>query len=269
MRLESYESEAHQKMVRSFLNGRFENTAFCLLAPDGEERLSRTGRAPWMAFSTRRGPRGQSGEAEVKGTITEMEKVAKDFQAKDIDKPVVQDFHSFKQALNVASGDQRLLLYVAIPEDKQDALRETLSPVFGDEEVIGRFHSNFFSKGSDEKWSEVIDGEESETGLFIIQSDKFGQAGKVVKQLAIDAKPAEIKTALLSANEEFAKKEERKVYKDHVAEGRREGVEFETGMPYGEDRDGDGEIDHRGGRGRGPGGEGRPRRGPRGETPGD
>ena len=260
-------------MVRSFLDGRFENTAFCLLAPDGEERLSRSGRAPWMAFSTHRGPRGRGGEAEVKETIAEMEKVARNYPAKgDADRPVVQDFHSFKQSLNVASGDQRLLLYVAVPEDQQDALRSALSPVFGDKEVIGRFHSDFFSKGSDENWREVIGGEKLGTGLFIIRSDQFGQAGKVLKQLPADADPAEIKAALLSANEEFAKHEERKIYKDHVAEGRRKGVEFDTGMPYGEDRDGDGKIDHRGGqdRPRGPGAEGPPpRRGPRRGVPGE
>ncbi len=215
------------------------------------------------------GPRGQSGQAEVEGTITEMEKVAANYPAKDTDRPVVQDFHSFKQSLNVASGDQRLLLYIAAPEEKQDALRKSLSPVFGDEEIIGRFHSDFFSKGSDEKWSEVIDGEQPEAGLFIIQSDKFGQAGKVLRQLPSDAKPAEVKTALLSANGAFAKSEARKVYKDHVAEGRREGIEFETVMPYGEDRDGDGEIDHRGGRGRGRGGEGPPRGRPRNRPPGE
>jgi hypothetical protein len=46
VRLESYESKEHQDMVRSFLDGRFENTAFCILAPDGKERLSGTGRSP-------------------------------------------------------------------------------------------------------------------------------------------------------------------------------------------------------------------------------
>ncbi|MGI9243187.1 MAG: hypothetical protein ACR2RV_20485 [Verrucomicrobiales bacterium] len=270
VRLESYESEEHQKMVRSFLDGRFENTAFCLLAPDGEERLSRTGRAPWMAFRTRGGPRGRGGDTEVKSKISEMEKVADAYPAKgDAGKPVVQDFHSFKQSLNVASGDQRLLLFIAAPEKRQEALEKALRPIFGDEAVVGRFHCDFLSEDADEKWSDVVDGASSEDGLFIIQSDEFGQAGKVLKQLPPDAQAAEVTAALLKANREFATQEERKVYKDHVAKGRREGVEFETVMPYGEDRDGDGVIDHRGGRGRGPGGEGRPRRRPPGQNPGE
>ena len=50
VRIESYESEATKKIVRSHLNGRFENTAFCVLAPDGETRLTRSGRGPRQVF---------------------------------------------------------------------------------------------------------------------------------------------------------------------------------------------------------------------------
>ena len=87
----------------------------------------------------------------------------------------------------------------------------------------------------------------------MIQSDKFGQTGSVLKQLPVDANSQEIISALLAANESFAKNEERKVYRDHVAEGRRKRIYFEGGVEYGEDRDGDGKIDHRGGGDRRPG----------------
>jgi len=242
-------------MVRSFLNGRFENTAFCLLSPDGNERLSRSGRAPWMAFSTRRGPRGRAEDSE-KVTVAAMEKVAKKYKPKgDVNTPIVQNFHSFRQALNVASGDQRLLLFVSAPEDDQEQIRKTLSPVMGDTRIVGRFHTDFIGKKGDENWEEATSGVRSRTksALFVIQSDKFGQKGSVVKQLPVDANGKEIKTALLSANGSFAKKEKHKVYSDHVAEGRRKRIYFEGGVEYGEDRDGDGKIDHRGG-GRRPGG---------------
>jgi hypothetical protein len=244
-------------MVRSFLNGRFENTAFCLLSPDGKQRLSRSGRAPWMAFNTRRGPHGRTGESE-KVTVPAMENVAKKYKPKgDVKTPVVQDFHSFRQALNVASGDQRLLLFVSAPEDDQKQIRKTLSPVMGDTRIVGRFHSDFLGKQGDEKWEEAISGVGSKTksAIFVIQSGKFGQKGSVLEQLPIGANASEIKTALLNANMSFAKKEKRKVYSDHVAEGRRKRIYFEGGVEYGEDRDGDGKIDHRGG-GRRPGGPG-------------
>jgi hypothetical protein len=99
-----------------------------------------------------------------------------------------------------------------------------------------------------------------------------------MKSLPMEATSKEIKNALLNANAEFAKTEKRKVYSEHVSEGRREQVYFENGVAYGEDRDGDGEIDHRGGRGgagrpgggpRGRGRRGGPPRGPGGSPPGE
>ena len=68
--------------------------------------------------------------------------------------------------------------------------------------------------------------------------------------LALDADTSVIMKALLAANDEFAKTTEKKVYANHVRKGGRLGIYFEGAIPYGEDRDGDGEIDHQFGRGR-------------------
>ncbi len=235
-------------MVRSFLNGSFANTAFCLLSPDGKQRLSRSGRSPGMSFSNR-GFRASAEELE-EVTVEAMEKVASKFKTKgDIYTPIPQDFHSFRQALNVASGDQRLLLFVVAPPSDQAAIRKTISTVVGMPEIVGRFHVDFIGNKVDDQWETSISGvkSKSEPAIFIIQSDKFGQKGKVLKELPADASATEIKTALLAANKKFAQTEDRKVYRDHVREGRRKGVFFEGNVEYGEDRDGDGKIDHRGG----------------------
>ena len=45
------------------------------------------------------------------------------------------------------------------------------------------------------------------------------------------------------------KRTKKKVYSSHVVEGRKQGKRIEMAMPFGEDRDGDGKIDHRGGAG--------------------
>jgi hypothetical protein len=100
-------------------------TAFCLLAPDGKKRLSGTGRSPSMGLRTggRRGNRDAQGEAVIK----EMARIADNYPGNgDADEPVVQDFHSFRQALNVASADQRLLLFVAASGKTRKTLRESL-----------------------------------------------------------------------------------------------------------------------------------------------
>ncbi|HCQ31933.1 MAG TPA: hypothetical protein DIV54_00440 [Verrucomicrobiales bacterium] len=264
VRLESYESEEHQKMVRSFLDGRFENTAFCLLAPDGETRLSGTGRSPSQGLRQGRGNRGPGRGRRESGVVEAMNEVAKKFRPRGSGEgALVQDFHSFRQGLNVASGDQRLLVFVVAAKEDREGIRMGLRSLMSDKEIVGKFHADFADEKSDSKWRSAVKGERGSTGIFVIRADAFGQTGTVVDQLPVDAKPEDLKKALLEANTSFAETEKRKVYSEHVAAGRRARVHFENGMPYGEDRDGDGVIDHRGGRGgRGAGPDAGERRGP-------
>ena len=112
VRLESFESKEHQEMVRKLLNGRFVNTAFCVFAPDGKTRLSRAGRNPLVGLGIHRRPEVSTDE-QVKidnaKAIRAMRVIAKKYSAKaDLAEALVGDFHSFKQSLNVSSGDQRL-----------------------------------------------------------------------------------------------------------------------------------------------------------------
>lgn len=249
-------------MVRSFLNGRFENTAFVILDPDAETRLSGTGRSPEQGLTRSRPgmPPGRGGGDDA--VLESLEEIAKRYRPRGEDADaVLQDFHSFRQALNVASGDQRLLVFVAASANQRASLEAGLAPVMNDEEVIGRFHLDFGDPDVDRDWSDSIEQVRSRGGIFVIRADPFGQSGSALASLPLEAGPDAIKQSMLEANLAFAESETRKVYSEHVAEGRRERVFFEGGMPYGEDRDGDGEIDKRGGgKGKGKGkGEGGPR----------
>ena len=82
----------------------------------------------------------------------------------------------------------------------------------------------------------------------VIKSGEFGMDGEVIHHLPLDAATEDVISTLLTANAEFAQTTEKKVYSTHVAKGRQENIYFEGAVPYGEDRDGDGQIDHRGGR---------------------
>ena len=228
-------------MVREFLDGRFENTAFCILSPDGKKRLSGAGRSPRQGFGA-----GRSGEdGQNKAVIESMEKIAAKYPVKGSDsQAVVQDFHSFKQALNIASGDQRLLVFVVASKNDRERLKTSMQQVANHPDVIGRYHYDF-ADTIDAKWSEVITGDRNKTGIFIIQAGKFGQDGQVVAELPLNTQPEKIRSSLKQENQKFAKNETRKVYSDHVVEGRREGVKYVDNMPWGEDRDADGKIDER------------------------
>jgi hypothetical protein len=211
-----------------------------MLAPDGQEWLSRASRGPEQVL-------GRSGATQALNRFALM------YPAKaDTKDALVQDFHSFRQALNVASADQRVLVLVNAPAEHESKLRESLRSVANDEAIMGRFHFDF-DQGIE--WKKNINGTSDKPGIVLIHPGEFGLKGNVLKQLPLDAENAQIIASMQKANDQFAATTEKKVYSQHVAKGTRQGVYFEGAVPYGEDRDGDGEVDRRGGRaGRGAGG---------------
>lgn len=228
VRLETYENAESDELVRRMLGGRLANTAFAVLDPTGEEKLTRGGRSPGMSLSSDRGPSDESGH-ENEEILEKLAAITERYESKGkASDAVLQDFHSLRQALNVASADQRLLVVVRPDEKKREQATKTLQAVFADEDVIGRFHLDTLDAKTDTKWSEVVEDAPEEPGLFVIRSNQFGLAGKVVAKLALDAKPAAVKKALLAANETFAAEEKRKHYEEHVRAGRRAGIEFEN-----------------------------------------
>ena len=222
--------------------------------PEGTRRLSRAGRSPTQVMG-----RDASDNA---GIIDEMKQVASRYEPKATDGAVLQDFLSFRQALNVASADQRLLVFVNGEEAAVKELMPTLQKVFADEEIVGRFHLDILGD-KDTKWVDAIKGAKSKPAINIIQAGKFGLDGTLMSELPMDSSLEQLKEKLLAENKKFGSSEDRKVYADHVMEGKRKGINFENEIPRGEDRDGDGEIDRsrrgrRGGAGRsGRGGSGR------------
>ena len=211
-----------------------------MLAPDGQEWLSRASRGAEQVL-------GRSGATQALNRFALM------YPAKANTKDAfVQDFHSFRQALNVASADQRVLVLVNAPAEQEAKLRESLRSVANDGAVIGRFHFDF-DQGT--QWKTNIDGTSDKSGIVLIRPGEFGLKGKVLKQLPLDTENEQIIASMQKANDQFAATTEKKVYSQHVAKGTRQGVYFEGAVPYGEDRDGDGQVDRRGG-GRGRGGFG-------------
>ncbi len=240
VRIDSYASEENQQIVRSHLNGRFENTAFCILAPDGKERLTRSGRGPRQVFS------GAGSFADSLAAI------AANYESRgEASKAPVPDFPSFKLALNVASADQRMLILIAAPENQLAAVEQRLRPLAWHPKVQGRFHFDLASDGS---WKAPLSKESNgDAGIYLIRPDTYGLEGEVLQHLALNSRLEEVMKAMAKANAHYAETTEKKIYGEHVFEGRRKGISIEMAVPYGEDRDADGEIDHgRGGRGRRP-----------------
>ena len=233
IRIDSYESEENQKIVRSHLGGRFENTAFCVLAPDGEKRLTRSGRGPNHVTRNFEDFMALTEDYSPKGVLTDSR---------------VPDYNSFALALNVSSADQQVLVVIAGPEgDIKDAGKRLRALAWG-EEMVGRFQYDF--ETDLKSLEKPLSLTQTKPGIYIIKPDTFGLDGEVMAFLPLEAKLPALKTAMLHSNKQFARTTKKKIYSSHVADGRREGKRIEMAMPFGEDRDGDGEIDHRAGAGR-------------------
>ena len=230
IRIESYESKENQDIVRSYLGGRFENTAFCILSPDGKERLTRAGRGP----------------NHVSRDFDDIAKISDNFKAKgNLADSRVPDFNSFDLALNVSSADQKMLLFVAVGKEKYKKIEASLRPLAWDQNFIGKFNYDFES--SENNWSEKLSLRRAREGYYLIEPDEYGLSGKVVKALPVDTKIKVLMVTMISANQDYADTTDKKVYSSHVSKGKRLGKTIKMAMPFGEDRDGDGAIDHRAG----------------------
>lgn len=224
IRIETFENKAAEKQVRALLNGRYANTAFCIFDPQGNQRLTRSGRGPSSALGTR----GRKSEpVDDRFIIRQMHQIAANFSPKsDQGDAVLQDFHSFRQALNVASADQRLLVVVNRKGKDDHEVETNLKQVFGDRDITGKFHLDILDAKTDKAWSRSIKGQTSSAGIFIIRSGTFGQDGLVVDRVALSASSDDIKSAMVNANEKFAKTESRKKYAQHVQSGKRSGIHY-------------------------------------------
>jgi len=239
IRLETYESKETQDRIRDLLRGTMQNTAFVIYAPDGKTKLTRSSRSPLQIF-------GERGSKNIVPVMDGMEKIASNYKLKaPLDQAELQDFDSFKQSLNVASADQRLLIFGVSPKSKLSKVKATMRAAFNDEDISGKFHFDV-AGNADVKWAESLEGATQKTGIFVVKSGEFGQNGKVLRELPLAVSSRELKSVLFAVNQAFSEDEKRKHYGQHVNKGRRTGVEFENTIAHGEDRDGDGEIDPKG-----------------------
>ena len=159
----------------------------------------------------------------------------------------IPDFNSFALALNVSSADQKILLLIAGDEDEIVAAGKRIRSVVWNKNVMGRFNYDFESDSS--SWTGPLSSKSKGSGFHLIRPGEFGLEGQIVMSLSLNASNSNLLKAMVVANRDYAKSTKKKIYSSHVVEGRRQGKRIEMAVPFGEDRDGDGKIDHRAGSG--------------------
>ena len=217
IRLATYEDKDEAAYLRSFLvsrSGDLENTVFCILSPDGQKRLVRAGRGTRNAF------------ADASQMAEGMQRIAQDYPAQAAP-AALPKVANVRLALDVAAADsQPLIVLYAKDEAAKAKLEERMALLAWSDAFLGRF---IYSSCTDTTELKAISGVDGNSGILVIEPDKFGLKGKVISQVSADA-PAVLVTAALNAGLSTHAVQARTM-QNHVREGRELGIFWETKIP--------------------------------------
>jgi len=210
--MDAGESEELTKLVRT-RSGKLENTAFTIIAPDGERTLVRGSRSPSMTFRTK------------DRMLDAMADIAEEYAA-ERKKGVKQElpvYRDLKLALDVASCDSRpLVVGWAENEKHRVSLEKTLADLAWSEEFVGRYQ---YIVVDDADLLEPIDGFSKRISVAVVTPGEFGLEGKVLSETS-ERSGEELAKLLADGLKKF-----KPVTKDprrHVRQGQRQGKEWET-----------------------------------------
>jgi hypothetical protein len=219
VRLTTYEDKEEGDFLKSFRvtrSGEVENTVFTILSPDGKRQLARASRSANHTFGN---------AARMAET---MKRISGEFAAKNAGAPPeLPKVANVRLAVDVAACDNQPLVLVFSPDAAaRKKLEERLAALAWGEQFLGRF---VYASASAVKELAEIEGAKAEAGVLVIQSDKFGLKGKVLAQVSATASAEELVRCL----QEWVKLHQRqeKTFGEHVREGHRKGVFWDTVIP--------------------------------------
>lgn len=218
IRLATYEDKEEGAFLKSFhvtRSGELENTVFTILAPDGKRQLARASRGADHTF----------GDAERMART--MKRIAGDYPAKKVDGlPALPQVVNVRLAVDIAACDNQPLVLVFAPDARmRKQLEERLAALAWSDHYLGQF---VYASASSPKELAGIEGARAEAGILVIESDQFGQKGKLLAQTAA-ATRADLVRCLAEGARRYEGKE--KTFGSHVREGHRKGVFWETVIP--------------------------------------
>ncbi len=218
----TYEDAEEAKFLSTVYTGRsgqLENTTFAILSPDGKQKLTRTGRAPFHEYR------------DSKDMAEGMKEIAARYEGaagKRFSDPTLPITPRLDLALNVAAADQ-LPLVVLIPEDEQQQrqMTEALRDVVWSEKLAGQFVFNIVADRKELKPLAGLD--DGATGVFVVQPDEFGMTGEVMTPVDWNRSTEQIENQLAEVVAKYPRP-----YKDHnshVREGIALGIDWQSQIP--------------------------------------
>ena len=224
-RLSTYESKEEAEYLSGIFTrrGQLENTVFCIMSPDGKDKLVSSGRSPGWVFP------GSEDQA-MRDMEKKMDEIALRYSVKKESRsslPGLPVLPNFRLALNVAACDNLpLVATVARSKKSREKLQKQVKELAWSKEFIGRFI--YVSVGAASELNK-IKGLEKKEGLFVIAPDTFGQEGKVLSQVRLGAGQKELSEGLARAVALY--QPEDKETRSHGALGRILEVNWETQVP--------------------------------------
>ncbi len=217
VRLATYEDESENKFLKTFNVGRggeVENSVFCILGPDGKQRLCRAARGISQVF------------ADCDQMAAAMDKIATTIKPKSAPKtlPLAANV---RLAIDIASSDNQPLVIVVAKDAKQrEALESKLAAIAWSPTFVGR--AIYVSANSTAELVGV-NGVTLDAGIALVQTDKFGLKANMLKQIPATASDDKLAESLRLGMLSF--EAQAKTFRSHVQEGHKQGIFWETKLP--------------------------------------
>ena len=216
VRCATYEDAEEAKFLKWIFarDDNLENTVFCMLSPDGRDKLIR-------------GQRGPHNYRDASDMADHLKQIAREYGSDSKGFFAVPRMKNVRLGLNVAACDCLPAIVVLGDTDEQvKELAARLSPAAWHEALAGAF---IYCSTTDPQEVEVIKGLNGNAGYAIVEPDAFGQTARVLAQLDADVSQERLQEAMTAALQAFERPV--KDHHRHVRSGHRSKIAWETEIP--------------------------------------
>jgi len=228
VRPQTYEDKAEAELLLSLYRGRdgvLENTVFCVLGPDGKQRLTKAGRSPMQQFT----------DADAFAAFLGKAFAPYAEEAKAVQTLPVHD--DLALALNVGACDLMPVAVLTAEDAKAMAkLEERVALMAWSDAHVGRQHYVRVVGYEALAAAKAEHGLALQPGLTLVEPDAFGRTAKVLLHLDGLEKRKARTSALKAASAALVEARgdhspAAKSRRAHLREARRQGIEWESELP--------------------------------------
>lgn len=221
IRLMTYEDKEEGALLKALVptgSGELENTDFAILSPDGKRKLVRPGRSAREAFG------------DAAHMAAAMNRIAASYRAKrqaGDETPSLPVIANVRLAIDVAACDNRPLVVIFAADSlTQDRLGKQLRSLAWSDHFLGRFLYVTAARAGELK---AITGMGKDPGIAIVESDRFGLHGKVLRWFGATQPIEQLARVMDEGLAQFDRQPAS--FGTHVRTGHRQGIFWQTKIP--------------------------------------